>query len=66
MRLDEDALIRQQRNDIFWLILILALIGFGIWIALNDSYPLKQGLDLQGGVQVLMEADVPADQEIAP
>ncbi len=29
------------------------------------SLELKQGLDLQGGLQVLLEADVPADQEVS-
>ena len=66
MRQDEEALIRQERNNWLWLIVILGLIGFGVWIALNDEMPLKQGLDLQGGVQVLMEADVPESQEILP
>jgi preprotein translocase subunit SecD len=30
----------------------------------NRSFEIKQGLDLRGGTQVLLEADVPADQEI--
>ena len=64
MRLDEEALRRQERNDFVWLVVILGLIALGVWLTLNDDFPLKQGLDLQGGVQVLMEADVPADQEI--
>ena len=35
-----------------------------IWVALSDRFPIKPGLDLQGGLQVLLEADVPADEPI--
>jgi preprotein translocase subunit SecD len=31
---------------------------------LNKSLPTKQGLDLQGGIQALLEADVPADTAV--
>lgn len=51
-------------NDYIWLILILALVGGGVWLVQNPEYPIRQGLDLQGGLQVLMTADLPPDAEI--
>jgi preprotein translocase subunit SecD len=35
-------------------------------IKIDRSFDIKQGLDLQGGLQVLLEADLPADQPIEP
>jgi len=32
----------------------------------NTDYPVQQGLDLKGGLQVLLEADVPSDRPIDP
>ena len=59
------------------LIIVLALVAIyidlpnspGIHIALGPikfdrDFDIRQGLDLQGGVQVLLVADLPADQEI--
>ncbi len=59
------------------LIVVLALVAVyidlpsspGIHIALgpikiDSDFNIRQGLDLQGGVQVLLVADVPADQQI--
>ncbi len=53
-----------------WLIFILLVIALTVWIDLPGSTKvlgrevgLRQGLDLQGGVQVLLEADLaPGDQ----
>jgi protein-export membrane protein SecD len=36
-------------------------LGF---IKANRDFEIKQGLDLQGGLQVLLEADLPADQKV--
>ena len=33
-------------------------------ISIHRDFGIKQGLDLQGGLQVLLEADVPADQDV--
>jgi protein-export membrane protein SecD len=33
-------------------------------VNVNQDFPIRQGLDLQGGIQVLLEADVPAGQTI--
>ncbi len=44
--------------------MIISLVTAAIWMALNENYPIRQGLDLSGGLQVLLEADVPADQAI--
>ncbi len=53
-----------KTKDIVWLIVILLILGGSIWLVTNPDYPIKQGLDLQGGLQVLLEADVPADQTV--
>jgi preprotein translocase subunit SecD len=70
---------RSHPGLIFGLVLLLALLA--IWVALPDDMPiipqlagfkqqirLKQGLDLQGGIQVLLEARPPAgvtiDQDV--
>ncbi|MFZ0543828.1 MAG: protein translocase subunit SecD [Candidatus Promineifilaceae bacterium] len=53
-----------EQRDFMWLIGIIALVGVAIWMVLNPKYPIQPGLDLQGGLQVLMAADVPDDQVI--
>ena len=55
-----------KTKDIIWLIIILLIFGGALWIVTNPDHPIKRGLDLQGGLQVLLEADVPADQTIEP
>jgi len=68
----------RSRNT--WLILILLLVAFSLWIdlsktllivnpfnqvaLLNRPVDLKLGLDLRGGLQTLLEADVPADRTV--
>lgn len=52
------------RRDLLWLMMIITLVAATIWMALNENYPIRQGLDLSGGLQVLLEADVPADEAI--
>ena len=53
-----------ERRDFIWLgIIILILAGAG-WIVQSPNFPIVQGLDLQGGLQVLLEADVPASQQV--
>lgn len=54
-----------DQKDFVWLIIILLLVGGGVWILTNPDYPIRQGLDLQGGLQVLMTADVPPEREIS-
>ncbi|MBP7590644.1 MAG: protein translocase subunit SecD [Chloroflexi bacterium] len=53
-----------KQRDLIWLALIILVIGGAAWVVFSDSYPVQRGLDLQGGLQVLLEADVPADQNI--
>ena len=53
-----------SRNDYIWLGIIILIVAGALWIIQNPDYPIQRGLDLQGGLQVLLEADVPADQEI--
>ena len=66
-----------NRNRNNWLILIVALVIFSLWIDLSKSVKItnpindkllasrnvdiRLGLDLRGGLQTLMEADVPAN-----
>jgi len=67
-----------RQRDINLLVFIVLLSAVVIWIALPDNPGIHlnlgslridrglrflSGLDLQGGLQVLLEADVPADQE---
>lgn len=53
-----------SRNDFIWLFLIVLIVIGGVWVVLNPDYPIKQGLDLRGGLQVLLEADVSQEQEV--
>lgn len=53
-----------SRNDFIWLGVIILAIAAGAWVVTNPDYPIRQGLDLQGGLQVLLEADVPEDQTV--
>jgi len=70
-----------MRNRNTWLIVIVLLIAFSLWIDLsknvliynpfNDTplverdVDVKLGLDLRGGLQALLEADVPADTAVS-
>jgi len=56
-----------------WLVLIVLIVAVAVWLdlpgttsALGRSVGLRKGLDLQGGAQVLLEADVSPDQDIDP
>ena len=69
-----------MKRNLNWLILIIILLGFSLWIDLSDEISLinpfndttlfyrnvetKLGLDLRGGLQTLLEADLPADATI--
>ncbi len=56
------------------LVIVLILYAAALWIALPIPHPkllgrdlnLKLGLDLKGGVRVLLEADLPAGEKIDP
>jgi protein-export membrane protein SecD len=54
----------KRRSDILWLILIIFIVAGAVWVITNPRFPVRLGLDLQGGLQVLLEADVPEDQEV--
>ncbi|MBI2333654.1 MAG: hypothetical protein HYU84_16135, partial [Chloroflexi bacterium] len=70
-------MIRNLNNRIILIVMILVL---ALWIDLSSEIKLinpvnddtlfshsvepRLGLDLQGGLQVLLEADIPADQQI--
>ncbi|MCA9971062.1 MAG: protein translocase subunit SecD [Anaerolineales bacterium] len=53
-----------NRNDYVWLVIILLLVVGGVWVVQNPDYPIRQGLDLQGGLQVLLQADPLPGQEV--
>ncbi len=52
------------RRDLVWLVVIIIIVVTALWIVQNPDFPIMRGLDLQGGLQVLMEADVPPDEEV--
>ena len=53
-----------KNNDYFWLLVIITLGFLAGRLVLNEAYPVRLGLDLQGGLQVLLEANVPADEPV--
>ncbi|HOG48775.1 MAG TPA: protein translocase subunit SecD, partial [Anaerolineae bacterium] len=64
-----------RTRDLRLLIGIIIVVVFCAWVAwpnnpgihflgINRDIELRQGLDLQGGTQVLLEADVPATQQV--
>jgi protein-export membrane protein SecD len=53
-----------DRKDFAWLFVIILLVIGTIWMVQNPEFPIRRGLDLQGGLQVLLEADVPDDQKV--
>jgi len=65
-----------QPRDIRLLAVIAVLVALAIWVALPGNPGIRigdwerdirihQGLDLQGGMQVLLEADLAEDQEVS-
>jgi preprotein translocase subunit SecD len=68
----------RSRNT--WLIIIILLLAFSLWVDLSKNITitnpfnqktllsrnvdLRLGLDLRGGLQVLLEADVPAERTV--
>lgn len=54
----------RQNRDIFWAGLIVLIVAAAVWLVTNPGFPVRLGLDLQGGLQVLMEADVPPEEEV--
>ena len=54
----------ERRRSIFVLLVVAALIGGSIFVALTK--PTKLGLDLQGGSQLVYEAESTAQQQVDP
>ena len=68
------------RNVYTRLVIILVILGLALWVDLNDNLTIynpfndtpildrnvitRLGLDLRGGLQVLLEADLPADTPV--
>lgn len=53
-----------ETKDFIWLAIIILILSGAGWIVQNPDYPIVRGLDLQGGLQVLLEADIPAEQSV--
>jgi protein-export membrane protein SecD len=53
-----------QTRDIVWLLVIIGIAIAAGWLASNPEYPIRRGLDLQGGLQVLLEADLPPEEGV--
>ncbi len=55
-----------DNRDYFWLVVIIIILAAAGWVVQSPKYPIVRGLDLQGGLQVLLEADLPSDQAVTP
>jgi protein-export membrane protein SecD len=53
------------QRDFIWLGIIGVIVIAAAWIVLSPDYTIHRGLDLQGGLQVLLGADVPEDETIS-
>jgi protein-export membrane protein SecD len=56
--------VNKRYVDYFWLVIIIVILAVSLWIVQDEGHPIRRGLDLQGGLQVLLEADIPADQDV--
>ena len=56
--------VMRRRSDIFWSIVIVLIVAGAIWVVTGPRFPIRLGLDLQGGLQVLLEADVAEDVDV--
>lgn len=54
----------RRRSDVYWVIIIILIVAGAIWAVTSPRFPIRLGLDLQGGLQVLLEADVAEDVEV--
>jgi protein-export membrane protein SecD len=55
-----------KSRDYIWLVIIIGLVALALWVMQSPQFPIRQGLDLQGGLQVLLEADIPEEQNLEP
>lgn len=53
-----------KQRDLIWLAAIIVMAASSVWMVLNDNYPIRPGLDLQGGLQVLLVADLPEETPV--
>ncbi|MCP4428822.1 MAG: hypothetical protein GY803_30420, partial [Chloroflexi bacterium] len=53
-----------EGRDYFRLAIIVIIMAAAGWVVQNPNFPLVRGLDLQGGLQVLLEANVSPDQAV--
>ncbi|MFN2141901.1 MAG: protein translocase subunit SecD [Candidatus Promineifilaceae bacterium] len=54
------------QRDFVWLGIIIVIVAAAIFVVVSPDYTIHRGLDLQGGLQVLLGADVPDNQEVTP
>ena len=54
------------RRDFVWLVVIIIVVAAALWVVQNPNFPIMRGLDLQGGLQVLLEANVPPEEDVTP
>ena len=50
--------------DFIWLAVIIIILAFSLWIVTDEGHPIRRGLDLQGGLQVLLESSLPEDVDV--
>jgi len=50
--------------DLIWLVVIILIMAFSLWIVTDEEHPIRRGLDLQGGLQVLLESSLDEDVEV--
>jgi protein-export membrane protein SecD len=55
---------RNSFGDYIWLFIIIVILAFSLWLVQDPNHPIRRGLDLQGGLQVLLEADLPDDVDV--
>jgi preprotein translocase subunit SecD len=53
-----------ETRDFVWLVIIIIILAGAGWVVQNPDYPIVRGLDLQGGLQVLLEADIPDEEPV--
>jgi protein-export membrane protein SecD len=57
---------RNSFGDYVWLLVIIVILAFSIWLVQDPNHPIRRGLDLQGGLQVLLESSLSEDIEVTP
>ncbi len=56
--------VNNRFTDFIWLVVIILVLAFSLYIVTDEDHPIRRGLDLQGGLQVLLESSLPEDVEV--